>query len=96
MTARNDIESFTIYYCFVVIIYDLLFITCYLLSFLRRQCLLCFTGSPTVPFAAFLHLIRGYLQSIKQKQMQREEAALRQPSECFIKDAGILSTAWVS
>ena len=34
-------------------------------------------GSPTVPFAAFLHLIRGYLQSIKQKQMQREEAALR-------------------
>ena len=75
MTARNDIESFTMYYC----CYCVLFITCYLLSFLRPcQCLLCFgTGSPTVPFAAFLHLIRGYLQSIKQKQMQREEAALR-------------------
>eukprot|EP00438_Fugacium_kawagutii_P010467 Skav233005 [mRNA] locus=scaffold387:483625:492662:- [translate_table: standard] len=30
-----------------------------------------------VHFATFLHLIRGYLQSIKQKQIKREEAALR-------------------
>ena len=31
-----------------------------------------------VNFATFLHLIRSYLQIFKQKQMQREEAALRQ------------------
>ena len=34
-------------------------------------------SSGTVHFATFLHLIRSYLESIKQKQMQREEAALR-------------------
>ena len=88
MTSRNDIESFTFYYC----CYYLLFITYYLLFFCETscQCLLCFdTGSPTIPFAAFLHLIRGYLQSIKQKQMQREEAALRPPREWQdVKDDG--------
>lgn len=35
-------------------------------------------GTQHVHFAPFLHLIRGYLQSIKQKQMEREELALRQ------------------
>eukprot|EP00913_Durusdinium_trenchii_P015006 g14075.t1 len=34
-------------------------------------------GTQHVHFAPFLHLIRGYLQSIKQKQMEREELALR-------------------
>ena len=34
-------------------------------------------SSGAVHFATFLHLIRSYLESIKQKQMQREEAALR-------------------
>ena len=34
-------------------------------------------SSGAVHFATFLHLIRSYLESIKQKHMQREEAALR-------------------
>eukprot|EP00435_Cladocopium_sp_Y103_P058362 s138_g20.t1 len=37
-------------------------------------------SSGTVIFATFLHLVRSYLESIKQKQMQREEAALRSVS----------------
>lgn len=37
-------------------------------------------SSGAVHFATFLHLIRSYLESIKQKQMQREEAALRSVS----------------
>ena len=103
---NDDIKKWyrVIYYLLLLLLFTIYYLLFTIFVFETPcQCLIvCFdTGSPTVPFAAFLHLIRGYLQSIKQKQMQREEAALRQLRECKMSkmtgQKGILEQdPWVS